>query len=950
MAIVRRRVLSRASLVDSVMRSLIFFPLITLSSGACTPSPFIFASDMVLSRSSPRIFGSGGTPGDPVSLSFNGLTFNSTVSPSGSFDLAAPPQPPGGPFNFTLTCGPDATTLRRVLLGDVLACLGSGNAALTLSGVFNAAAEIAATASYSAGIRLFAPAPAASAAPLSALPSPALPWAPASPASVSGGNWTTFSAFCWFSAARLFDALNGAVPIGVVAFTHGAAPLAAWLPSGAGSSCPAPPAPPAGAPPPSSVWNALLAPWAPPAGGAPPLFSAAAMWLGEREAPPLAAGGGAWVGCALTALAGSLGGRPTAVVQAPPAPGPSVTDDWADVRAAQAAAAAALGSGGALVVTADLGDAGSPFSALYGRNKSAVGGRVAAALAARAYGHSAPFIAPRAVRATVVSASNATPDVTVLVEFDPASVASGLAVDADAACPPGLPHDDSNNGWGASSCVGWRVRSSTPTFPPPPLYTAQVPGGFIGAGNDLPGGGMMTVAAAEAACTADPACVGFTFANDSPTPAGEVNIYLKSRYYFTRAPGWQTYNSTRPSAGLFYDVKPSSVAVGGDGKSLLINATLPAVGLGVDKIQYGWATWPLSSVANGAGLPAEPFMLPVGGGSGQARGRRAQAAPWLSLQPLAWAPLPLGAVKPAGWLKAQLAAQVAGQAGSLHKFYPPVADSPWISNCSMPGGCKDTNEGEDFAYWFAAAVPMAVLSQDPSLMADVKGFVDTILASQDARGWLGPPISDSDGNGHWARWPVIAGLLDYHAATGDARILPALYRYMAEAYRRLTQAGPLGGDWAGSRWQDFAWVIQTLLDRDPSDSAGQAQALVSLLWTVYSQQSVDWETWFTTPYFPTGDTGCASAASRPAPPTLSLFQTHTHTHIFTPTHARARTHTHTHRARELLFSWRKYRAGAEKRCHSVSLVWLCASRGFLPPPAGAAGHLAWRAHGLLFCG
>jgi hypothetical protein len=96
---------------------------------------------------------------------------------------------------------------------------------------------------------------------------------------------------------------------------------------------------------------------------------------------------------------------------------------------------------------------------------------------------------------------------------------------------------------------------------------------------------------------------------------------------------------------------------------------------------------------------------------------------------------------------------------------------------------------EDFAYWFASAVPLAHLSRSARLLADVGAFVDHILASQAASGWLGPANADTDGNGEWARWPVLAGLLHWREATGDARILPAVLAHLAESFRRLSSAG-----------------------------------------------------------------------------------------------------------------------------------------------------------------
>ena len=120
------------------------------------------------------------------------------------------------------------------------------------------------------------------------------------------------------------------------------------------------------------------------------------------------------------------------------------------------------------------------------------------------------------------------------------------------------------------------------------------------------------------------------------------------------------------------------------------------------------------------------------------------------------------------------------------------------------------------AYWFAAAVPLAHLSQNARLLADLQGYVEHILATQEASGWLGPPNSYTDGNGEWARWPVLAGLLHWREATGDARLLPAVLAHLRESYRRLSTDGPLGGNWAGSRWE--VGLSKQTLNRAPADA------------------------------------------------------------------------------------------------------------------------------------
>lgn len=199
--------------------------------------------------------------------------------------------------------------------------------------------------------------------------------------------------------------------------------------------------------------------------------------------------------------------------------------------------------------------------------------------------------------------------------------------------------------------------------------------------------------------------------------------------------------------------------------------------------------------------------------------------------PAAFAPLPLGAVRPAGWLRSQLLTQAAGLSGHLADYWPDVAQSAWI------GGSA---EGWERApYWLDGAVPLAFLLDDARLTATVARFVDAILERQRPDGWLGPLLDTSDGRRRpYDPWPVfvaLKALTQYHEATGDARVIPAITRFLRRLDALLDEQ-PLF-DWGRYRWGDLAVTLLWLYDRNPEPW------LLALAAKSYGQ-AFDWAAFF----------------------------------------------------------------------------------------------------------
>lgn len=55
--------------------------------------------------------------------------------------------------------------------------------------------------------------------------------------------------------------------------------------------------------------------------------------------------------------------------------------------------------------------------------------------------------------------------------------------------------------------------------------------------------------------------------------------------------------------------------------------------------------------------------------------------------PLAFEPLPLGSVKPLGWLEHQIRLMADGLPGHMHEFYRLIKDAPWLGG-NQEYSCK----------------------------------------------------------------------------------------------------------------------------------------------------------------------------------------------------------------------------------------------------------------------
>eukprot|EP01084_Bolivina_argentea_P089148 160913_1 len=126
-------------------------------------------------------------------------------------------------------------TLSNVLFGDVYICSGQSNMQFTVDSAFNYTQSLAEANNYP-NIRLFTAQDEQSTTEITELIKIEQIWSIASNTSVGGGNWSYFSAVCWFFGKNLYDKLQ--YPMGLIATDWGGTPIRDWMSKDALAKCP----------------------------------------------------------------------------------------------------------------------------------------------------------------------------------------------------------------------------------------------------------------------------------------------------------------------------------------------------------------------------------------------------------------------------------------------------------------------------------------------------------------------------------------------------------------------------------------------------------------------------------------------------------------------------------------------------------------------------------------
>lgn len=183
------------------------------------------------------------------------------------------------------------------------------------------------------------------------------------------------------------------------------------------------------------------------------------------------------------------------------------------------------------------------------------------------------------------------------------------------------------------------------------------------------------------------------------------------------------------------------------------------------------------------------------------------------LLPSAFVKLPVGAIRPEGWLRQQLLLMAEGFTGHLPEL------SQW---CRFEGSAWTSPSGEgqfgweELPYWLKGFTDLGYVLGNQRIIAEAKRWIDAILNSQQPSGYFGSK-TNLVAFDIWPNMVALYPIRTYHEATGDPRVL----NFMTKYFRWLAGIPRdkfLPGSWQKVRGGDNLESIYWLYNRtgDPS--------------------------------------------------------------------------------------------------------------------------------------
>lgn len=143
------------------------------------------------------------------------------------------------------------------------------------------------------------------------------------------------------------------------------------------------------------------------------------------------------------------------------------------------------------------------------------------------------------------------------------------------------------------------------------------------------------------------------------------------------------------------------------------------------------------------------------------------------LQPLVLNKLPLGSIRPQGWVRQQLLLMANGFTGHLPEVsrWCQFRGSAWTSRTG-----EGQNGWEELPYWLKGYTDLGYILQDARIIGEARQWIDAILNSQQPDGYFGPKTNKALPD-IWPNMIALRALRSHHEATGDPRVPAFMSKY-----------------------------------------------------------------------------------------------------------------------------------------------------------------------------
>lgn len=179
------------------------------------------------------------------------------------------------------------------------------------------------------------------------------------------------------------------------------------------------------------------------------------------------------------------------------------------------------------------------------------------------------------------------------------------------------------------------------------------------------------------------------------------------------------------------------------------------------------------------------------------------------LQALNFIKLPVGSIKPKGWLLKYLERQREGLSGQLGEI------SAWLAKENNAWLSKDGSGDhgwEEVPYWLKGYANLGYILGDEAMIKEAKVWLDAAIKSQRDDGYFGPMVIKDGKPDLWGNMIMLWCLQSYYEHSQDERVLTLMERYFDWQYK-LPDEQLLKDYWENSRGGDNLYSIYWLYNR-----------------------------------------------------------------------------------------------------------------------------------------